>query len=477
MWSSLPSFVAVYPETILVVVASFMVLADRWIKAKNFFTWLSLLTAGLTFAVVFWTQGATFGLSYAADKYALFFKMIFLLALFLSTLISPGFARVVGIHFGEYYGLMLFAVTGMMLMASAKDLILLYIGLELMSLSVYVLAGLIYAELRSLEGAMKYFLLGSFASAFLLLAITYIYGLTGTTYIELLAKRLLEYGLLENKALLFAVALFVVAFGFKVALVPFHMWAPDVYEGAPTPITAFMSVGPKAAGFAAMGRVFLIALSSVQTSWVDFLAPLVVLTCFVGAALAVVQTNIKRMLAYSSVTHAGYAILGVLAGTKEGMAATMMYLFIYAFMNIGAFGVVILLRRKEFIGENIEDYQGLSKTHPTVALLMLLFLFSLTGIPPTAGFIGKFFVFRAAFEAGHPYLVLAAVLASCIAAYPYLRVVMLMYMKPPTQEVSINLTPYLWASLAVSVAGVLVFGVWPDPLIDFARACCANFIP
>ncbi len=477
MWSSLPSFVAVYPETILVVVASFMVLADRWIKAKNFFTWLSLLTAGLTFAVVFWTQGATFGLSYAADKYALFFKMIFLLALFLSTLISPGFARVVGIHFGEYYGLMLFAVTGMMLMASAKDLILLYIGLELMSLSVYVLAGLIYAELRSLEGAMKYFLLGSFASAFLLLAITYIYGLTGTTYIELLAKRLLEYGLLENKALLFAVALFVVAFGFKVALVPFHMWAPDVYEGAPTPITAFMSVGPKAAGFAAMGRVFLIALSSAQTSWVDFLAPLVVLTCFVGAALAVVQTNIKRMLAYSSVTHAGYAILGVLAGTKEGMAATMMYLFIYAFMNIGAFGVVILLRRKEFIGENIEDYQGLSKTHPTVALLMLLFLFSLTGIPPTAGFIGKFFVFRAAFEAGHPYLVLAAVLASCIAAYPYLRVVMLMYMKPPTQEVSINLTPYLWASLAVSVAGVLVFGVWPDPLIDFARACCANFIP
>ncbi len=477
MWSSLPSFVAVYPETILVVVASFMVLADRWIKAKNFFTWLSLLTAGLTFAVVFWTQGATFGLSYAADKYALFFKMIFLLALFLSTLISPGFARVVGIHFGEYYGLMLFAVTGMMLMASAKDLILLYIGLELMSLSVYVLAGLIYAELRSLEGAMKYFLLGSFASAFLLLAITYIYGLTGTTYIELLAKRLLEYGLLENKALLFAVALFVVAFGFKVALVPFHMWAPDVYEGAPTPITAFMSVGPKAAGFAAMGRVFLIALSSVQTSWVDFLAPLVVLTCFVGAALAVVQTNIKRMLAYSSVTHAGYAILGVLAGTKEGMAATMMYLFIYAFMNIGAFGVVILLRRKEFIGENIEDYQGLSKTHPTVALLMLLFLFSLTGIPPTAGFIGKFFVFRAAFEAGHPYLVLAAVLASCIAAYPYLRVVMLMYMKPPTQEVSINLTPYLWASLAVSVAGVLVFGVWPDPLIDFARACCASFIP
>ena len=477
MWSSLPSFVAVYPEIILVVVASFMVLADRWIKAKDFFTWLTLLTGAVTLVVVFTTSGTHFGQAYAADQYGLFFKMVFLLALFLSTLISPGFSRQVGIHFGEYYGLMMFAVTGMMLMASAKDLILLYVGLELMSLSVYVLAGLIYAELRSLEGAMKYFLLGSFASAFLLLAMTYIYGLTGTTYIEPIAKRLLEYGLAENRALLFAVALFVVAFGFKVALVPFHMWAPDVYEGAPTPITAFMSVGPKAAGFAAMGRVFLVALSLAKTGWVDFLAPLAVITCFVGAALAVVQTNIKRMLAYSSVTHAGYAVLGIIAGTKEGMAATMMYLFIYALMNIGAFGIVVLLRRKDFLGENIYDYQGLSKTHPTVALLMLLFLFSLTGIPPTAGFIGKFFVFRAAFEAGHPLLVIAAVIASCIAAYPYLRIVMLMYMKPPEKEVSLSLTPYLWVSLAISLAGVLVLGVWPGPLIDFARTCCAGFLP
>ncbi len=477
MWSSLPSFVAVYPETILVVVASAFVLLDRVIRNKDVFTWATLVTVGVTLVVVLATAGTGFGDAYAADQYGLFFKAIFLLVLFLATLISPGYGRVVGIHFGEYYGLMLYAAAGMMLMASAKDLILLYLGLEVMSLSVYVLVGLIYKDIRSLEGAMKYFLLGSFASAFLLLAITYIYGLTSSVKIETISHYIVEHGLLTNKALLFAIALFVVAFGFKVALVPFHMWAPDAYEGAPTSITAFMSVGPKAAGFAAMGRVFLIALGAAKLGWEHFFIPLAIVTLFVGTALTVVQTNIKRMLAYSSVAHAGYAMLGIIAGTKEGMAATMMYLFIYAFMNIGAFGVIILLRRKDFLGESIFDFQGLSKTHPTAALLMLLFMFSLAGIPPTAGFIGKFFVFRAAFEAGHPLLVICAVLASCIAAYPYLRVVMLMYMKPPEQEVTLNLTGYLFVSLAISLAGVLVFGVWPGPLIDFARSCCAGFLP
>ncbi len=477
MWSSLPSFVAVYPETILVVVASAFVLLDRVIRNKDIFTWATLATVGVTLVVVLATAGTSFGDAYVADQYGLFFKAIFLLVLFLATLISPGYGRVVGIHFGEYYGLMLYAAAGMMLMASAKDLILLYLGLEVMSLSVYVLVGLIYKDIRSLEGAMKYFLLGSFASAFLLLAITYIYGLTSSVKIEIISHYIVEHGLLTNKALLFAIALFVVAFGFKVALVPFHMWAPDAYEGAPTSITAFMSVGPKAAGFAAMGRVFLIALGAAKLGWEHFFIPLVIVTLFVGTALTVVQTNIKRMLAYSSVAHAGYAMLGIIAGTKEGMAATMMYLFIYAFMNIGAFGVIILLRRKDFLGESIFDFQGLSKTHPTAALLMLLFMFSLAGIPPTAGFIGKFFVFRAAFEAGHPLLVICAVLASCIAAYPYLRVVMLMYMKPPEQEVTLNLTGYLFVGLTISLAGVLVFGVWPGPLIDFARSCCAGFLP
>ncbi len=472
MWSSLPSFVAVYPETILVVVASALVLLDRVVKFKDVFTWITLATVAVTLGVVYWTVGTSFAFSYAADSYALFFKTIFLLVLLLATLISPGYGRVVGIHFGEYYGLMMYAVAGMMIMASAKDLVLLYLGLEVMSLSVYVLAGLLYSDMRSLEGAMKYFLLGSFASAFLLLAITYIYGLTSSINMEAIANYLGTHGLLANKALLFSLALFAIAFGFKVALVPFHMWAPDVYEGAPTSVTAFMSVGPKAAGFAAMGRVFLLALGTAKVGWTHFLIPLAVVTFFVGASLAVVQTNIKRMLAYSSVAHAGYAVLGIIAGTKEGMSATMMYLFIYALMNIGAFGIIILLRQKDFLGESIYDFQGLSKTHPVAALLMLVFLFSLAGIPPTAGFVGKFYVFRSAFEAGHPLLVIAAVLASCIAAYPYLRVVMLMYMRPPEKEVTLNLTGYLFTSLAISLTGVLLFGVWPEPLIHFARLCC-----
>ncbi len=477
MWSSLPSFVAVYPETLLVVVASVMALVDRWVERKAFFTWATIITALVTLGLVFWTQGATFGHTYAADSYGVFFKMVFLLVLFLVALLSPGYNQVVGINFGEYYALMMYAVTGMMLMASTKDLILLYLGLELMSLSVYVLVGLLYADLRSLEGAMKYFLLGSFASAFLLLAIALIYGLTASTNIETLAKGLFSAGLATNKALFLSAALFVVAFAFKVALVPFHMWSPDAYEGAPTSVTAFMSVGPKAAGFAAMGRVFLIGLAAAKTEWTQLLVPLAVLTMFTGAVLAVVQTNIKRMLAYSSITHAGYAVLGIIAGTKEGMAATMMYLFLYAFMNIGAFAIIVLLRRKDFLGENIYDYQGLSKTHPTVALLLLIFLFSLTGIPPTAGFVGKFFVFRAAFEAGHTALVILAVLASAIAAYPYLRIVMLMYMKAPEKEVEINLNPYIFAGLMFSVLGVILFGVYPGPVIDFARACCTGFLP
>ncbi|AEH45495.1 proton-translocating NADH-quinone oxidoreductase, chain N [Thermodesulfatator indicus DSM 15286] len=477
MWSSLPSFVAVYPEILLVVVASIMALIDRWVKLKDVFAWITVATSLLALIMVFAVEGAVFGNSYAADTYGLFFKMIFLLVLIMVTLLSPGYNRMVGIHFGEYYALLMFAVTGMMLMASSKDLILLFLGLELMSLSVYVLAGLLYSDLRSLEGAMKYFLLGAFSSAFLLLAITFLYGLTGTTYIDVIAKKVFYPGLADNTALLLSAALFAVAFGFKVALVPFHMWSPDAYEGAPTSVTAFMAVGPKAAGFAAMGRVFVEALYNARVDWVEFLVPLALVTMFVGAILSLVQTNIKRLLAYSSITNAGYAVLGIIAASQEGMAATMLYLLLYLFMTTGAFGVVTLFRQKDFLGEEIADYQGLSKTHPWVALVMLIFLFSLVGIPPTAGFIGKFFVFKAAYQAGHHLLVIGAVLASAIAAYPYLRIVMLMYMKEPEKDLAVNVTPYVFAGLLISVVGVLVLGVYPEPVINFARACCAGLIP
>jgi NADH-quinone oxidoreductase subunit N len=371
--------------------------------------------------------------------------------------------------FGEYYALLLFATSGMMFIASALDLIVLYLGLELMSLSTYVLVGVIRHDARSNEAAIKYFLLGGFSSAFLLFGASLIYGLTGTTDIKEIAGFITEQGLGTNKILLLSVVLFIVAFGFKIAAVPFHMWAPDAYEGAPTSVTAFMSVGPKAAGFAAIGRVLMIGFGSVKIEWSTVLIPLAVLSMCVGNVVAISQTNIKRMLAYSSIAHAGYALLGVIAGTGEGLSSMMNYLFIYTFMNIGAFTVVILLRSEGFKGEDLSDYEGLAKSHPLAAALMLIFMFSLTGIPPTAGFIAKFYVFAEAIRSGHVLLVVIAVIFSVISAYFYLRVVMYMYMKEPQKEVRLSTSVPAGLTLMVTALAVLLFGIFPSYILEIVR--------
>jgi NADH-quinone oxidoreductase subunit N len=256
-------------------------------------------------------------------------------------------------------------------------------------------------------------------------------------------------------------SLVAVAFAFKIAAAPFHMWAPDVYEGAPTSVTAFMSVGPKAAGFAVIGRVFYVAFYNLQADWTTVFIAIAILTMAVGNILAIVQTNIKRMLAYSSIAHAGYALLGVIAGTNEGLNAMMTYLLIYAFMNIGAFAIVILLHK----GEEIKDYDGLAKSHPLVAATMLVFMFSLTGIPPTAGFIGKFNVFMAAINAGYTWLVVIAVIFSAISAYYYLRVVMNMYMKNMTEEAKIISSLALSGAIFIAAISVLVIGIIPSLVI------------
>ncbi|WP_297058169.1 NADH-quinone oxidoreductase subunit N [Thermosulfurimonas sp.] len=457
---SLLNFKALAPEIFLVLVASFMVLFDRAIRAKDFFFWTALLGTLVAWWLCRTSLGISFGESYTADHYGFFLKTIFLLSLFLSILISPVYARRRGFHFGEYYGLLYFAVCGMMLMASGTDLLLIYIGLELMSLSIYVLVAVDWKDPRGLEGGLKYFLLGSLASAFLILGLAIIYGRTGTLF---LAK--IHQHLSVDPAVLAGIAFFLVALGFKVAMVPFHMWAPDAYEGAPTPVTAFMSVAAKAAGFAALGRIFLLAFASAHPMWIKLLVPFAVLTMFVGNILAVVQTNIKRMLAYSSVAHAGYILLGIAAGTREGLSAVLLYLLIYAFMNIGAFGIVTLLQREGGVGESIYDYQGLARLYPFPALLMLLFMFSLTGIPPTAGFMGKFYLFRSVVHAGHPWLAVLAVLASVIAAYPYLRIVMFMYMREPERELRPAFSLSLWAALGISALGVLVIGLYPGSLL------------
>jgi NADH-quinone oxidoreductase subunit N len=263
--------------------------------------------------------------------------------------------------------------------------------------------------------------------------------------------------------------LFAGAFSFKIAAVPFHMWAPDAYEGAPTSITAFMSVGPKAAGFAVLGRVFLTAFGLITINWSVILIPIAVLTMAVGNIVALSQTNIKRMLAYSSIAHAGYALLGLIARTPDGMASLMNYMLIYAFMNIGAFAVIIMLRSEGFKGDTISDFEGLSKTHPLAAALMLVFMFSLTGIPPTAGFMGKFYLFMSAINAGHINLVIIAVIFSAISAYFYLRIVMYMYMKDPKEAVVLTTSPSMGLALAITVVAVLAIGVLPATFVDFAR--------
>jgi NADH-quinone oxidoreductase subunit N len=275
--------------------------------------------------------------------------------------------------------------------------------------------------------------------------------------------------------LVLATVLYVVAFGFKVAAVPFHMWAPDVYEGAPTPVTAFMSVGPKAAGFAVMGRVLTVAMGPMAYEWTGLLIALAILSMAAGNILAIAQTNIKRMLAYSSIAHAGYALIGIVARGEEGLASVMSYLLIYAFMNIGAFTVVTLLRTESAKGEDLSDYQGLAKTNPFLAALMLIFMFSLTGIPPTAGFVGKFYLFVAAIHRGYTWLAVVAVAMSAISAYFYLRVVMYMYMKEPGAEHVVADAPQARMALVFSAFVVLLLGVMPGSVLDMARAAARGF--
>jgi len=445
------------PEILLTGLALSLLVADLFIKRKEALAIISILGIIWVALMLRGSSGVTFGGMFISDGYSTFFKLIFFLNAILTVLISIKYIVIENINYGEYYSLILFSTLGMMIMASAGDLITLYLGLELMALSTYVLAGFIRHNIRSNEGAIKYFLLGGFSSAFLLYGISMTYGLTGTTDIRAIAVYISEGGFAGNEILLIGIVLFAVAFSFKIALVPFHMWAPDAYEGAPTSITSFMSVGPKAAGFAVLGRVFFEAFGDMHAEWSNLLIPLSILTMVVGNIIALAQTNIKRMLAYSSIAHAGYAILGVIAGTNEGLGSMLNYMLIYTFMNIGAFTVIIMLR-----GDDITDYEGLAKTHPLIAGLMLIFMFSLTGIPPTAGFIGKLYVFMSAIDTGYTWIVVIAVIFTVVSAYFYLRIVMYMYMREPKTEVNLSTSPALSIALTVTGMATLLIGVFPS---------------
>lgn len=420
----------------------------------------------------------------AVDGFGFFFKVLFLLSAIVTVLMSPRYLDVERASPGEYYFLVLCATLGMMFMAGGIDLITLFIGLETMAVSFYILAGYLRPNRRSNEAAIKYFVLGAFSLAILLYGMSLLYGLTGTTHLRVIATALLsaDTGLL----LPFAVILLVAGLGFKIAAVPFHMWAPDVYEGAPTPVTAFLSVGSKAASFAMLLRIFIEGLPAFRLDglgiawgtpfgWAAFFYVLSVVTMTVGNLAALTQTNTKRMLAYSSIAHAGYILIGIVAGTTWGITAALVYLGVYLFMQFGAFAVVVMLRRKEAIGDELKDLTGLARSHPGAAIAMLVFMLSLGGIPPTAGFMGKFWIFGAAIDAGYVWLAVIGVLNSALSLYYYVRVVVYMWISEPAAEpVPFGISPALVAVLVVAVIGSVLFGVYPRYLFEFAEASAAT---
>src|SRR6266705_4947652 len=418
------------PELILVGMALALILVARRIQRTPVAvvgTVLAAMAAALASGWVLSLGSKTgFGGMIILDGYSQFFKVLIAATLALAALLSV--RSLDGIPRGEYHALLLLAANGMMLAVSARDLLPLYLGLELMTLCSYILVGIRVDKPTSNEAAIKYFLLGSFASALLIYGISLTYGVTGTTDFAAVAAALSGHRPGSNLLLLVAIGLVASGLAFKIAAVPFHSWAPDAYQGASAPVAAFLAAGSKAAGLAALGRVCLVAFAPEQRVWSGILVGLAALSLVVGSLLAVSQSNMKRLLAYSSIAHAGYALLGLIPGTPSGASATMTYAFVYAFMTLGAFGVVIGLGER---GEDLAGYHGLAATAPGTAALMFLFLLSLTGIPPTAGFTAKFAVILSAVRAGYTGLAVLAVLCSVVSAFFYLRVAVLMYMTEP----------------------------------------------
>ncbi len=480
-WSDLA---AVLPELLVIAAACLILVLDPVTSAprKDGLAWVGLATlaicCGLTAAHM---DGRTlaFGGLVIIDGYAGFWKLLLYLVTGLTILLSLAYLKEERIILGEYYGFLLLSLSGMMVMVSAADLLTMYLGMELMSLSLYILAGTKRYESRSLEAAAKYFVLGAFSSGILLYGISLLFGATGSTTLDGIAAAVSAGGL-QDPMLVLAMILMLVGFGFKIAAVPFHMWTPDVYEGSPTAVTAFMAVASKAASFAAFLRVFVEGLGGLKSNWVNLLLIICLATLAIGNLVALVQTNVKRLLAYSSIAHAGYALVGVVAigtttgtaDTAQGIASVMLYLAIYAFMTMGAFAIVGLLRRNGLESEDLDSFAGLAKREPVAAFLMMIFMVSLAGLPPTAGFVGKLYLFLAAVHAGLTWLAVIAVLFAAISAYYYLRVVMAMYMREPEPHgggvAVLAPSPALTIVLTCATAGVIALGLFPGPLVSLA---------
>jgi NADH-quinone oxidoreductase subunit N len=467
---SLSDFYYLLPELVLTGGALLVLIADVLLPKG------SPLLVGLVQAVLGATLVATLGIGapgvevsgglLAIDAFGMFFKVVFLVAAAMTVAMSMRYLTIEGARPGEYYFLILCATLGMMVMASGIDLITSFIGLETMAVSFYILAGYIKPNHRSNEAAVKYFLLGAFSLGVLLYGMSLLYGLTGTTNLRAIATALA--GQSRDPLLVLAVILLTAGMGFKIAAVPFHMWAPDVYEGAPTPITAFLSVGSKAASFAMLLRLFVEGLPASSEDWRLLFYVLAVVSMTVGNLAALSQSNLKRLLAYSSIAHAGYLLMGVVAGTTRGVQAMLVYMVVYAFMQLGAFAVIIMMRRRDVIGDELKDFSGLYLRHPMAAFAMLVFMLSLGGIPPTAGFMGKFWLFGSVIEAGYVWLAVIGVLNSAVSLYYYLRLVVFMYLKSDGVGSEPGFSPALAATVVLAVAATILFGVYPRQLFELA---------
>ena len=488
----LADLVTILPELLVVLAACLLLVLDPITPSskKDMLAWMSL---GVLILCFFVTAGSmndrvfAFSELLVVDAYASFWKLLLYVVGGMTILLSLTYLKEEQIHLAEYYGFLLLSLAGMMIMVSGADLLTIYLGIELMSISLYIMAGFKRFEARSIESSAKYFILGSFSSGILLYGISLLFGVAGSTRLVEIAAAVNTRGL-DDPILLVSIMLLIVGFGFKVAAVPFHMWTPDVYEGAPTSVTAFMAVASKAASFAAFLRVFLEGFGGVKPNWNGLVLAVCLLTVILGNIVAIVQTNIKRMLAYSSIAHAGYALIGLVVagwvGVEEGVASrgvssVMLYLAVYSFMTLGAFAVVAILRRGGLEGDDLDDFTGLAKRHKGAAFLMLVFMVSLAGIPPTAGFIGKFYLFMAAVNAGLAWLAVVGLVFAAVSAFYYLRVVMVMYMREPssTQELEtrLALSPATTVVLACALAGVVLLGLYPGPLVSVTTSAVIPF--
>ena len=466
-------FLAILPVLLLVAWASILLLVDVFAKRTRLTFTLAAVGILVDLIVALYQGGKNFsGFNgmVAVDGFTVFLNGLFLVSGFAGLALAYDYNRRMGLDRGEYYVLLLFALSGMMLMASAADLIVVFLALELLSIPLYVLAGFARPKADSEEAALKYFLLGAFAGGFVVYGIALVFGATGTTALQGISSAV-SAGTADLTLMLIGAGLILVGLGFKVAAVPFQMWTPDVYQGAPTAVTAFMAVGAKAAGFAALLRVFVLAFPALEMDITPVLWVLAALTMIVGNLVAIAQSNIKRMLAYSSIAHAGYIFMALVtfgdqAVASDAVASSLFYLLAYAVTNFGAWSVVIALEKREGKGLELKDYAGLGAKHPGLALAMMVFMLSFTGIPPTLGFVGKFFLFRTVMEAGFVGLAIIGVLTSLISAYYYLRVLVIMYMQDG--EPQVRTEGWLKLTTWVTAVATILLSIFAVPLFQWA---------